>query len=158
MASGNGTVGVGVVVRDEDGRVLLGLRAKAGEPVVWCLPGGAVDPGESFEQAAVRELAEETGLTADTADVVGLVLAPGPDVTATAVAVAGPARGEPHVLEPQVFRTWQWFADHEVPAELFPATRQALEFLADGAAAAGTSYRLTAAQTAPADTAPTGPD
>ncbi|KID32096.1 NUDIX domain-containing protein [Prauserella rugosa] len=148
MASGNGTVGVGVVVRDEQRRVLLGLRAKHGEPVVWCLPGGAVDPGESFEQAAVRELAEETGLTAKSAEVVGLVLAPGEDVTATAVAVADATRGEPQVLEPHVFRTWQWFPASEVPEALFPATRQALEFLADDAASDGVSYRLS--RTAPA--------
>ena len=29
----------------------------------WAMPGGGLEPGESFEEAAVRELAEETGWT-----------------------------------------------------------------------------------------------
>lgn len=32
----------------------------------WCIPGGHVDPGETFYEAAVRELYEETGILLDT--------------------------------------------------------------------------------------------
>ncbi len=47
----------GVVVRD--GRVLLVHRPKYDD---WSLPKGKLDPGEGFEQAAVREVEEETGV------------------------------------------------------------------------------------------------
>lgn len=56
-------LGVGVIVPTGTGGVLLGRRITAGEQPTWGLPGGKVDqPGESFEQAAARELAEETGI------------------------------------------------------------------------------------------------
>ncbi|MFT3860506.1 NUDIX hydrolase [Micropruina sp.] len=40
----------------------------------WVTPGGGIDPGEQPAQAAVRELAEETGRAVDPADLVGPVL------------------------------------------------------------------------------------
>jgi 8-oxo-dGTP pyrophosphatase MutT (NUDIX family) len=47
----------GVVVRD--GQVALVHRPRYDD---WTLPKGKLDPGESFEDAAVREVEEETGL------------------------------------------------------------------------------------------------
>ena len=51
--------GADALVRNERGEVLLVRRADDGR---WAMPGGWIDPGETPEQAVVREVAEETGL------------------------------------------------------------------------------------------------
>jgi putative (di)nucleoside polyphosphate hydrolase len=53
---------VGVVLFAPDGRVWLGRRAATPGPFNWQFPQGGVDPGEGYEDAARRELAEETGV------------------------------------------------------------------------------------------------
>ena len=53
------------------GQLLLGKRAVEPARGQWCLPGGFVELGESMEQAALRELQEETGLVADSGAFVG---------------------------------------------------------------------------------------
>ena len=57
MTSGEVQAAGGVVVRD--GRVLVVHRPRYDD---WTLPKGKLDPGESFEDAARREVEEETGL------------------------------------------------------------------------------------------------
>lgn len=55
-------VAAGVIVRDpQTNRVLLQRR---GDDGTWGPPGGRIEPGETLEAAARRELFEETGLTA----------------------------------------------------------------------------------------------
>jgi 8-oxo-dGTP diphosphatase len=54
---------VGAVLADDEGRLLLIRRANEPGRGLWSLPGGRVEPGETDEQAVVREVAEETGLT-----------------------------------------------------------------------------------------------
>jgi 8-oxo-dGTP pyrophosphatase MutT (NUDIX family) len=63
-----------VAVRDLTGRLLLVRRCDTGD---WELPGGHVDPGESASDAAVRETAEESGMTVQITGLVGIYTDPG---------------------------------------------------------------------------------
>lgn len=53
--------GSALLVMNDRSEVLLQKRTDSGD---WGLPGGAMEPGESFEETAARELLEETGLEA----------------------------------------------------------------------------------------------
>ncbi|WP_230207677.1 NUDIX hydrolase [Microlunatus sp. Gsoil 973] len=62
-----------VIVVDGQDRILLFCDTDPGVPGVrwWVTPGGGIDAGETERQAAVRELAEETGLVITEAELVG---------------------------------------------------------------------------------------
>ncbi len=53
------TASSGAVVASPEGRILLLKRA---DEEIWCLPKGTVEPGETLEETAIREVREETGL------------------------------------------------------------------------------------------------
>jgi len=55
-------IGVAVLIVDGDGRLLLGRRAKEPNYGKWVIPGGGIEHGESWLEAARREIDEETGL------------------------------------------------------------------------------------------------
>jgi mutator protein MutT len=60
-------------VLDRAGRVLLICRGRAPSAGEWTLPGGRVEPGETPEEAVVRELREETGIEGTVVAPLGVV-------------------------------------------------------------------------------------
>lgn len=66
-----------------DGKVLLARRSlqRKAYPGLWSFPGGHVEPGETLEQALVRELREELGIVPLTHDALGTI--PDPNAPAT---------------------------------------------------------------------------
>jgi mutator protein MutT len=67
------------VIKDPDGRLLLIRRGHEPGAGLWSLPGGRIEPGETDQQAVAREVLEETGLTVDCGQLLGIVELPGPD-------------------------------------------------------------------------------
>lgn len=59
---------VGVMLLDADGRVFVGERKDTNG--AWQMPQGGIDPGEDAQEAALRELWEETGVTEDKVTVI----------------------------------------------------------------------------------------
>lgn len=82
---------VDVVITSEEGVVLIrrGTEPFAGR---WALPGGFVEVGETVEEAAIREAAEETGLAVEVAQLVGVYSDPERDPRGHNVSVAFLAR------------------------------------------------------------------
>ena len=58
-------VAVGVLIGDDEGRVLLMQRAHQPRKDLWSYPSGYVDAGEKVEDAAIRETQEEVGVTVE---------------------------------------------------------------------------------------------
>ncbi len=63
------TVGCGVLITNEKDQVLLQKRSDTGE---WCIPGGAMELGESFLETAQREIYEEVGIKVENLKLFGI--------------------------------------------------------------------------------------
>jgi 8-oxo-dGTP pyrophosphatase MutT (NUDIX family) len=93
----------------------------------WTMPGGSLDFGESFEDAAKRETKEETGLTLGKVEVIAL----NADQTDTAhyVTIGLLGRdftGEPQVCEPEKITCWQWFDPTDLPSPMYEPSKKLL--------------------------------
>jgi ADP-ribose pyrophosphatase YjhB (NUDIX family) len=102
---------------ERDGKVLLVRRANQPGYGLWSMPGGYVDRGEVVEEAAVREVREETGLEVEIAVLLGLFSEAGhPVMVAAYVAheVGGWLEPGPEALEAR------FFAPDNLPPLAFP--------------------------------------
>lgn len=118
--------GVSGVVTDNDGQVLLTRRADTGD---WAVVSGVLEPGEEPGHAIVREIAEETGITAEvvrltSVDVTDMIVYPNGD-QARYLDVCFLARhvsGEPRVADDENTSVG-WFAPDDLPEPLSATSR-----------------------------------
>jgi 8-oxo-dGTP pyrophosphatase MutT (NUDIX family) len=118
-------VGANIAIFNDAGQVLLTRRQDNG---LWCLPGGHMDLGESIDQTAMREAHEETGLTIQLEQLVGLYSSYyppgtfGEDSPAHAVLIAlfrAEVTGGSLSLNPEVTE-FGWFDPDHLPEDLIP--------------------------------------
>ncbi|MFD7003042.1 methyltransferase, FxLD system [Streptomyces mirabilis] len=131
--TGHALTGAVAVVTDKAGRVLLGRSTRG----MWELPGGKTSGQESFEQAAVRELAEETGLTASASNAYAVTMLVDdshgvPRLTAVIRITAW--SGTLTNPEKRLFERWEWHDLHALACvgDVFTPAVQALDAIWPG--------------------------
>ncbi len=106
------------VVIDRDGAILLGKRAAwTRSPGLWSFPAGFVERGEVVEDAAIREVAEETGLVVTLGPVLDVFSTQG-DAVVLLVFPALSTIGEP--VAGDDLTEIGWFSPNQLPALAFP--------------------------------------
>lgn len=122
--------GISAAIIVKDGKVLMVRRAVKEGELMWQFPAGAIEDGETAEQAAVRETQEETGLTVEAIKLLGERVHPktGRLMSYTAAEVIN---GEAHVADDEELDAIAWVAHDEikeyVPYGLFGPVQQYLD-------------------------------
>ena len=109
---------------EREGRILMIRRALQPGIGLWSMPGGYVDRGEVVEEAAAREVLEETGLIVDVGQLVGLFSEKGRPVIVAAFAAketGGALRAGTEAQEVG------FFPQEDLPPLAFPRDVQILE-------------------------------
>lgn len=120
-------VGIGVMIQNEKGLVLLGLRKGSHGAGEWSFPGGHLEMGETIFETAKRETKEETNLDINefelisVADEMRYLKSDGKHYLN--IGVKGVyAGGEPINMERDKCEKWQWFDLNDLPPNLFEGT------------------------------------
>ncbi len=122
-------VGLGVIVV-KDSKVLLGQRLNAHGEGSWCPPSGHLEFGESWEECAIREVLEETGLKVKNITFVictNDIFKEENKHYITIYVQAEWTSDEPKVLEPDKMIKWQWFDWNNLPQPLFLPVQHLVE-------------------------------
>ncbi len=127
MRKNQPTVGVGIIIVNKNNEILIGKRLGNYVPK-YSIPGGLLELGETFEEAAIREIKEETGLTIKNPEVITVTnnLETYQETgkhTISIILVAKHIRGEPKVIEPAKCEKWFWCDPKHLPEPHFDASR-----------------------------------
>ena len=130
MTSTTDKPGISAAIIVQDGKVLMVRRAVKEGELMWQFPAGAIEDGETAEQAAVRETLEETALTVEAIKLLGERIHPktGRLMSYTAASVLS---GEARVADDEELDAVAWVAHSEiskyVPYGLFEPVQEYLD-------------------------------
>lgn len=136
MSTNNGIVKVGLgIIIEKNGKILIGQRVGQHAPY-YSIPGGSLEPGETFEQGAIREIKEETNL-----DIVD------PEVIAitnnletfkkesvhyiSIILLVKSFSGELKIMEADKITEWQWIDPNNLPQPHFDGSEMGIKCYLD---------------------------
>ncbi len=124
-------VGIGVIIQNSKGEILVGKRKGSHSPF-YSIPGGHLELGETFEEAAIKEVMEETGLTLLHPKVIGVTnnlrtYAMENKHYVSVILLATDFEGELQVMEPLKCESWFWCFPPDIPKPHFDASEFAVE-------------------------------
>lgn len=122
-------VGLAVYVK-RDGKYLFGKRLGAHGQGSWCVPGGNLEYGESWEDCARREVMEETGMEIKNIHFLGVtndIFTSENKHYITISLAADWAKHEPQIKEPHKYIDQAWFTMDALPSPLFPTLTNLLK-------------------------------
>lgn len=122
--------GIGVIIL-RDGKVLMGKRINSHAPK-FSIPGGHLEEGERFEEAAIREVKEETGITINNPKVIAVTnnLETYKEEGihyASIILLATDFSGEVKTMEPHKCEGWNWHDPKCVPQPHFDASKKGIQ-------------------------------
>jgi mutator protein MutT len=124
-------VGVGAIIVDDSGRVFLAKRGPKAqnERGFWEFPGGAVEFGETLQEALAREIREEYGITIEVGDLLSVtdhILLEEKQHWVSPSFICHITEGTPVILEPEKCAEIGWFPLDRVPHALTQVTQHDL--------------------------------
>lgn len=122
--------GIGVIlIRNR--KVLMGKRINSHAPK-YSIPGGHIEIGESFEEAAIREVKEETGITIKKPKVISVSNNLETYETenihyVSIILLATDFSGEAKTMEADKCEGWDWYDPRHLPQPHFDASEKGIQ-------------------------------
>lgn len=128
--------GCGVILINDLGQILLGKRnddptladSEMHEEGTWSLPGGNIEYGESFYEAGMREVKEETNLNVKDLEIICVQTDLNEYAHYMSVGMKSTNfNGELKIMEPDEIVMWKWFDLNNLPENLFSASKKTID-------------------------------
>jgi 8-oxo-dGTP diphosphatase len=122
-------IGVPILVLNQEGKILMAERIKVYGSGLYGMPGGHVELSELAEEAAKRELLEETGLVAEEMEFVGVVR----ELQKESYNfihfgfLVKKYHGELKNVEPNKSKDWEWISLDKLPENILPGHKAVLD-------------------------------